>query len=174
MKSGSIGSAVKQFFKNWGVDVLLSLVAPFVMLPYEIYKHVGAIKDAAKAVAHAIASFFVGHSPIPQGPLRTLNMSREIAQTIQPWPVIAAMRRVAAVTAIAAPMMIGAGAMPAMASSAAAAGGAAPVVVNLSVSYHVAGGASGEDFIKTAKEHSRELARLIEEVLERKARVRFS
>jgi hypothetical protein len=118
-------AAVKQFFKDWGLTVFGFIVAPFAMIPYEIYKHIDAIKGAAKAVARAIASFFVGHSPIPEGPLCNLNMGVEIARTITPAPKLTAIQRVALATAIAAPMMVGAGA-PAIAS----AGAGRAIVIN--------------------------------------------
>jgi hypothetical protein len=59
--------------------------------------------------------------------------------------------------------------MPAMASSASG-GASAPVVVNLTMNYTMPGGASGDDFVKLAREHGREVARIVEEILERKAR----
>lgn len=91
-----------------------------------------AAVEAAIAGA-AAARFVLGHSPIPKGPLHDLNLGRDIARTIQPGPIVVAMRRVAMVTAIAAPMMVGAGA------SAIAATGAAPgaASINITVHYHV-------------------------------------
>ena len=164
--------ALKDFFKGWGGEVLAYLLFPFTQIPLEIYKHIDDIKAAAEAVAHAIGRLFVGHSPIPEGPLRHLNLGRQIALSMEPAPILAAIRRVAAVTAIAMPMMIGSAAMPAMASSPAAGDGSAPIVVNLTMNYTVNGGAS-DDFVKLAQKHGREVAKIVEEILARKARMRF-
>jgi TP901 family phage tail tape measure protein len=127
-------------------------------------------------VGKFILDHFKLHSPARLGPLRgfhNLRIVETIAQAIEPAPMLAAIRRVAAVTAISMPMMIGSAAMPAIASSPAARGGAAPVVVSVNITYNVAGGGTGDDFVKSAKEHGRELARVVEEILNRKARVRF-
>src|SRR5260370_5178680 len=70
---------VKSFFKGWGAEVLGFIVAPFAMIPIEIYRHIGAIKNAAQAAAGAVAGFFVGHSPIPQRPLPDFNIGRAIS-----------------------------------------------------------------------------------------------
>lgn len=67
-------------------------------------------------------------------------------------------------------MMIGAG-KPAMASPAVGRS-ASPIVVNASVNYTENGGTS-DDFVKTAREHGRELAKVIKEILEREARVKY-
>jgi hypothetical protein len=101
----------------------------------------------------------LGHSPIPEGPLHDLNLGRDIARTIQPGPIVAAMRRVAMATAIAAPMMIGAGA-PAMAARGAASGGVASI--NITVNYHVTAG-SPEDFVKAARKHAEALTKILKD-----------
>jgi hypothetical protein len=103
-----------------------------------------------------------------------LRIVETIAQAIEPAPMLAAIRRIAAVTAIALPMAIGTAAMPAAAASSAAGSGVAGVVVNVTMNYTMPTGASGEDFVKLAREHGREVAKIVEEILERKARTKFS
>ncbi len=80
---------------DWGVNLLKSFgrgIASAVMCP------VHAIENMAGKAAR----FVLGHSPIPEGPLHDLNLGRDIARTIQPGPIVAAMRRVAMVAALAA------------------------------------------------------------------------
>ncbi len=43
--------ALKAFFKDWGLTVLGFLIAPWAMIPYEIYKHMDAIKKAASLLS---------------------------------------------------------------------------------------------------------------------------
>jgi hypothetical protein len=102
-----------------------------------------------------------------------LRIVETIAQAIEPAPMLAAIRRVAAITAIAVPMVLGTAAMPAAAASPAARSGTAGVVVNLTMNYTMPSGASGEDFVKLAREHGREVAKIVEDILERNARVKF-
>jgi hypothetical protein len=164
-------AAVKNFFKEWGMTVLSFIVAPFAMLPYEIMKHWGAIKDAAKAVAHGIASFFVGHSPIPEGPLHDLNLSREIARTIEPGPMLTAIRRVAMVTAIAAPMMVGAGASTAIAARAGA--GGATVQITYAPVIHIGAGADAKGFRLELERHARNLVDIVNREMAKRSRREF-
>jgi TP901 family phage tail tape measure protein len=169
------GPQIAKFFSttipeafHWGVDLMKALGAG-------IWSAITWPVRAAEHVAERIKKFFVGHSPPPLGPLHDLNKVRiveTIAQTIQPAPMLAAIRRVAAVTAIAAPMMIGVGAMPAMAAGPAGAR-AAPIVVNVTYAPVINGAGSADEFEQSARKHARELARIIEEVLARKDRTKF-
>jgi len=168
-------AAVKQFFKDWGVEVLGFIVAPWAMLPIEIYKHIDAIKSAAKSVAHAIASLFVGHSPIPEGPLHDLNLSREFVRTINPEPIMVAMRRMAMVTALAAPMMVGAGGAPANAAGGVAGGGVVIQHVTIAPRITLQGGgdpkALAREVVAALKSHNTELAKvLVDEIQREQAR----
>jgi hypothetical protein len=61
---------------------------------------------AAEDIAHKIGRFFVGHSPIPEGALHDMDVGREIAATIKPGPVVAAVRQLAAAAALAIPLTI--------------------------------------------------------------------
>lgn len=137
---------------NSGVNLLKNFgrgIASAVMYP------VHAIEDMAGKAAR----FVLGHSPIPEGPLHDLNLGRDIARTIQPGPIVAAMRRVAMVTALAAPMMVGVGAPAFAARGGAASGGA--TIINITVTYNVTAG-SPEDFVKAAKKHAEEMTKIIE------------
>jgi TP901 family phage tail tape measure protein len=170
-------AAVKGWFKTWGLDVLGFIVGPFAMLPIEIYKHIDEIRNAAKGVAHAIASFFVGHSPIPEGPLHNLNLTREIARTLEPMPMMTAIRRVAMVTAMAAPMMVGTGG-PAMAASTPGSGRGAGIMVNYSpnVTVHAAGGdeAATQRAVMSALRADRdELLKIIDTAIAKRRRTEF-
>jgi Phage-related minor tail protein len=99
-------AAIGSFFKQWGLEILGFILAPWAMLPYEIYKHWGKIKDAATSIAHGIARLFVGHSPIPEGPLHDLNLSRQVAISLRPGPVVSAARRLAAAAALTIPVAL--------------------------------------------------------------------
>jgi hypothetical protein len=113
---------------------------------------------AIENMAGKMARFLRGHSPIPEGPLRNLNMGVEIARTITPAPMLSAIRRVAMVTALAAPMMVGAGA-----PSATAAGGAPGAAsINITVHYHVTAG-SPEEFVKAARKRAEELTKILKD-----------
>ena len=161
----SVFTGFANFVKNWGLTILGFAIAPWAMLPIEIYRHIGEIKKAAESVAHAIARFFVGHSPIPEGPLHRLDLSREFARTLTPAPIIGAVRRVAIATAIAAPMVAGAAAP---ASAAYREPGARHIAVT--IHYHVHGASDPE---VEAEKHGRILVRTLRRELEREARTDF-
>lgn len=114
-------AAVKGFFKSWGTEVLGYLEYPFLALPHAIAAAAGAVEDAAKGIAHRIARLFVGHSPIPEGPLHDLNLAAQVALSLRPGPVIAAARRLAGALALTIPLAVAAPMAPAMAMGAAGA-----------------------------------------------------
>lgn len=135
MISGFFTSTIPQAFE-WGVNLLKTFAR--------------GIGSAAMWPVHAIENVvgklrsYLPFSPAKLGPLRDLNRVRiveTIAETIRPAPVLTAIRRVAAATAIAAPMIVGAGA-PAIAGAAMPASAAATVVVNYSprITINAAGG----------------------------------
>jgi hypothetical protein len=81
---------------------------------------IGYLLGPLGKIGSLIIDHFKGHSPPPLGPLHQLNkvnLVRTIADTMTPAPMLSAVRRVALVTALAAPMMVGAGA-PALAAGA--------------------------------------------------------
>jgi TP901 family phage tail tape measure protein len=166
--------AIWNFLKsiNWGqigIDILKGIAQG--LLNGIVY-----LTGPLGVVAKYILDHFKLHSPAKLGPLRefhNLRIVETIAAAIEPAPMLAAIRRVAAVTAIALPMAIGTAAMPAGAASPAGESGVAGIVVNLTMNYTMPSGASGEDFVKLAREHGREVAKIVEEILERKARVKF-
>jgi TP901 family phage tail tape measure protein len=147
------------FVKDRGPQLLLMLAAPWAMLPYEIYKRLDQI--AAGKVAHTIARFFVGHSPIPEGPLPDLNLSRAIAMTLRPEAVMVPTNRTARAIGAAMPPSI------------ALRGG---ITVNYSPNISISGnGASSKDeWVKAAHQHADELVRIIEAKLGRRARLEFA
>jgi TP901 family phage tail tape measure protein len=83
---------------------------------------------AAEAVAHKIGRFFIGHSPPPEGALRDLNLSREIAVSLKPSPVIAAVRRLAAAAAVIIPVALATPVIPALAMKPAALASIRPAI----------------------------------------------
>jgi hypothetical protein len=152
--------AVLSFVKHWEIDLLAALVAPWAMLPHEIIKHVEDIKDAAGKVANAIARFFVGHSPIPDGPLHDVNLACTIAMTLTPSSMLVLAMRTTG--AIAGPFAVAGG------------GGRGGITVNYSPSITINGsGSAKEEFAKALQQHSRELVRIIKEHDFRERRLRF-
>src|SRR5207245_9031441 len=97
-------AAVKRFFKQWGEAVLGFLLHPFTALPRAIRAAWVDIKSASAWVAHGISRFFVGHSPIPEGPLHDLNLGRDIARTMSRGSALAGAAVLA--TAFAGPMAV--------------------------------------------------------------------
>jgi len=162
---------VKSFFTTlvpqafeWGVNLLKTLAK--------------GIASAALWPVHAIENVFgkvaayIPHSPAKVGPLRDLHRVRiveTIAESIRPAPMVNAIRRVALVTALAVPMIASAAA-PTLASTGAAAGRA--VVVNISPVYNI-NATTPEEFVKAAKDHARELVRIVKDALEREDRKAF-
>lgn len=178
----TLATAIYLAFKHWGTIATFLKSINWGQIGIDILKGIARgllngivyLTGPLGVVAKYILDHFRLRSPAKLGPLRefrNLHIIETIAQAMQPTPMLAAIRRVAAVTAVAMPMMIGTG-TPAMASPAAG-GGAAPVVVNLTMNYSMPSGASGDDFVKLAREHGREVAKIVEEVLARKARVKF-
>jgi TP901 family phage tail tape measure protein len=128
-----------------------------------------------RGIAGLISDHFP-HSPAKLGPLRDLNRVRiveTIAESMRPAPMLAAIRRVALVTAVAAPMMIGAG-MPAMAAGAGAARG---VVINYAPQITVNGGgdaAATRRELRKALEADRDnLLKIIDAAMAKRARTEF-
>ena len=65
------------FFEDIGSSILHALVNPFIQLPGAIKTAWTGIEGEVKNIAKGVANYFVGHSPIPQGPLHDLNLGRE-------------------------------------------------------------------------------------------------
>jgi TP901 family phage tail tape measure protein len=154
---------------NWGANLLKTLakgIASAVMYP------VHAIEGVFGKVAR-----FIPQSPAKEGPLRNLHRARiveTIADTITPAPMVNAIRRVAMATAIAAPMMVGTAAGFAIASSGRqSAAAAAPVVINVTYAPVINGAGSPDEWAKAAKAHADELMRIIDDKMQRRARLSF-
>ena len=155
-----------------GAAILQALIKPFLDLPENIRNAWGGIKEAVDDMAGKIGRFFIGHSPIPEGPLHDLNLGRELGRSLMPSPVLSALRTTAAAVAIAAPMAL-APALPAMASN-----GGSPVSVNFAPTIHVNGTAGdgkeiGAQVMGYLKDHMPELLNYMNREIERKRRLQY-
>jgi TP901 family phage tail tape measure protein len=152
---------------NWGVNLLKTFASGIKAAAMWPIREVENVLTRIRA--------HLPFSPAKVGPLRDLHRIRlmeTIAETMQPAPMLNAIRRVAAVTAIAAPMMVGG----------AAVGSAAPAASGITVNYapnvviHADGG-DGRSIeaavMKALREHRRELAEEIDRVMARRDRTRF-
>lgn len=181
-------TAVSAFFKRLGPEILGYLEWPFKALPAAIEASIGAITGAASRIAHAIGRFFVGHSPIPEGPLHDLDLSGQIARSLRsPAPVLQAIQRVAAAVAIAAPMItvpaagaLGAPAAPAtiLAShveSSFPRGGNTPSSLTINVSAPVTIHHTGSELElgRALEKHRRQIARLVADEVATRRRTAF-
>jgi TP901 family phage tail tape measure protein len=150
---------------GWGTNLLKKFgegIASAVMYP------VHAIEN----VVGKMARFVLGHSPIPEGPLHDLNLGRDLARTITPAPMLAAIRHVAMVTALAAPMMLGAGA-PATASRGAGASGGATVQITYAPVIHIGAGADANGFRRELERHARNLVDIVNREMAKHSRTEF-
>jgi len=161
-----LSSHAKEWF-GAGVNLVKSLAEGMlsaVMYPVHAIEHIAA----------RIGRFIVGHSPIPEGPLHSLNLSKHIALSLQPSPVLAAIGRLAAVTAVAMPMVIGVGGGTALASPSLRAGGGAPIVnIDARMTVHLPAGANPDDFKQVLRDHQHEIGRIVERVMADKERSKF-
>jgi TP901 family phage tail tape measure protein len=148
---------------DWGANLLTNFASG-------IANGAGKAIHAIENLAGRMARFVRGHSPIPEGPLRNLNMGAELARTIQPAPIIAAMRRVAMVTAVAAPMMIGAAAASA---GTGATTGAAPIVINYTVNISGAAAADSSSLERVLERHGSKLVDIMNRELSKRGRRDF-
>lgn len=172
-----------------GVNLIKSLADGIVSAAEWPGKAIAGV--AAKIRAH------LPFSPAKEGPLRDLNRVRiveTIAERITPGPVLAAMRRVATVAAVAAPIIAATATMPVLAPAAAAstfvAGaqrrGASVTIQSLTIAPQIAlpAGTSIEDPHKLAAaivaaiksddfELARAIAQAVERYLDQKERTEF-
>ena len=161
--------------KDVGSDIWAALTWPFRELANFISGTIAAVKGAMHGVATAIGRFIKGGSPIPEGPLHDLNLSRDLAYTLRPSPLVSKMRTVAAAVAFAAPMALA----PAMAGAAmgpAASGGGS----SYSPTYHItvnapSGDAKGisDAVIQAIKSHDNEVNRILNKNTERRRRLEY-
>jgi len=162
------------FFEGIGAAVLHALVNPFVELPGAIKAAWTGIKVEVEGIAGKISRFFVGHSPIPEGPLHNLNLGREIGRSLQPSPVLNAVRAAAAAVALAIPT-IAPTVHPGEAFAGSAGGGS--IVVNFSPTVIIKGDAGDADLeakvTAILKKHDDELLKKIEMLKAREARLKF-
>jgi TP901 family phage tail tape measure protein len=178
---GAVAAAAFLVYRHWGeiLGWIEGLGSRWFQAGFNLVKAIGAgIAAAVMYPIHAIADVaakiraHLPFSPAQVGPLRDLGhvkIVETIAQSIRPGPMLQAIRRTAAVAAIAVPMAIGAGAMPAAATTTRA---EVPVVVNLNVSYTINGVESG-DLKKVLEKHGYELAETLNRELERRRRTDF-
>jgi TP901 family phage tail tape measure protein len=155
------------FFKSLGVEIYHALLWPFVALPNAIRAEVAKIKEAAASVAGGIGRFFVGHSPIPEGPLHNLNVGHQIAQSMKPAQVFSAAQKVAAAVALSMPLAIASPAaammMPPMVH---AMRGGANVTIAPHIEIHTATGNAneiGEAVLDAMRKYGRELTEVVDE-----------
>jgi TP901 family phage tail tape measure protein len=153
------------FFKKLGEDILYYLEHPFHVLPDAIRAGWNNIKDAASWVAHGISRFFVGHSPIPEGPLHDLNLGRHIASTLAP-PSTGMLGGVAA--AFMGPTFVPAGAFGGMGG-----GGSIHISFAPRISINGAGGDLKQQIMAALHDAQGELANLVESALMRRRRMNF-
>jgi hypothetical protein len=109
-------------YRNWGAIVDYFKSIDWHNLGINILKGIGrGLLDGLVFLTGplgTVAKYIIGHfphSPAQFGPLRDLNKVRiveTIAETIRPHPMLQAIRRTAAVAAIAVPKAIASGAMP--------------------------------------------------------------
>lgn len=154
------------WIENWGARfgklLLAGLAGPFGMIAYEIYEHWGAIKKAAESVAHGIASFFVGHSPPPAGPLHEIGNGRlmeAFAGSLRPAPALGAAYRVAQAVSMTMGAPAGGVAQAPRGFPPPSRVAGAPIVINYSPVVH----ASSEiDLEQALRRHARVLGEMIE------------
>ena len=91
---------------NFGLAMYQAGKSAMSMLAHGMIDAALAPVRAAEDIAHKIGRFFVGHSPIPEGALHDMNLGREIAASMKPGPVVAAVRQLAAAVALAIPLTI--------------------------------------------------------------------
>jgi hypothetical protein len=121
---------------------------------------------------------YLPFSPARVGPLWDLHrvhVAETIAHAIQPAPMLAAMRRVAAIAAVTMPMMIGGAAMPAPGAISSPAGA---VVLNYAphVEIHAPGGDTAtleKALMDALDKNRREVYRMLEQVAGRRDRTRY-
>jgi hypothetical protein len=160
---------IPQAFK-WGVNLLETFakgIASGVMWPVH----------AMENVVTRMRSY-LPWSPGRVAPLQDFDRVRiveTIAQAIQPAPMLAAIRRVVAVAAVAMPMMIGGAAMPAAGAISSPAG-----AVVLNYAPHVEVYAPGADaatieraVMEALEKNRREVYRMLEQMAGRRERTRF-
>ncbi|MGH8013628.1 MAG: hypothetical protein ACREQ4_14120, partial [Candidatus Binataceae bacterium] len=106
-----------------------------------------------------------------------VNLMGEVAKTIRPAPILTAVRNVAALTALALPMVVApAMAMPAIAGGAAMAsrGSSAPIAITVNYTVnHAADAAAGDGFERAAEMHAHRLVEIINRELAKRARTEF-
>lgn len=188
---------------GWGVNPLLarseraSLRAALKTFAVGIWSGMTWPIRAVEHQGRVMLDHFKMHSPARLGPLRDLHRVRiaeTIARAIQPAPMLAAIRRVAAVAAVTMPMMIGGAAMPAAGAIASPFRGAAfadclatasqagpmtgAVVLNYAphVEVHAPGGDAAtleKAVMEALDKNRREVYRMLEQVAGRRERTRF-
>jgi hypothetical protein len=165
------------FFKSWGLTVLDYIAWPFRALSGIIKGAIADVKSVSAEMAAAIGRFFTGHSPIPEGPLRDLNLGHQVAQSFYPLGQITSAARAAAL-AVAVSMPIMAPGMAHGAGMGAAPGGGRNVVVNSSPVIHIHGAGGDADDIGKAvmdalEQHRGELLRQVDLAVANRNREEF-
>jgi hypothetical protein len=177
----SVGNWTIGWAKTIGQAVLMGIAGPFGLIGVEIYKHWDSIKAACEKLGSGILGYFEGHSPPKVGPLSHLGEHITVAETIadhiRPAPVLAAIRRTAAVAAIASTTIIGSAAGPAMAGGATpgAAGGpgGGQTVVNFTVNIN-GSNLSPEQLREAVSKSAYDIERILDRERQRKERTVLS
>jgi hypothetical protein len=132
---------------------------------------IGYLLGPLGKIGSLIIDHFKGHSPPPLGPMHQLNrvkLVRTIADTMTPAPMLSAVRRVALVTALAAPMMVGAGA-PALAAGAGSARVGGAIEINISFKFEHPGELTDAEIERKGKK----IAQVVDRELTRRSRTEF-
>jgi TP901 family phage tail tape measure protein len=161
------------FFKEIGSYIFHALIDPFLELPGAIKAAWTGIKTEVTKVAHNIGRFFVGHSPIPEGPLHDLNLGREIGRSLKPAPVLNAVRAAAAAVALSVPMM----APSVSAGNAYAGSDSGTIVIHFNPTINIGGAPAEPNLPLQIREELRKsadyLVKEIDKVRTRRARLDF-
>ncbi|MHB8382791.1 MAG: phage tail tape measure protein [Candidatus Binataceae bacterium] len=185
---------IKHFFTAMVPEFYHAGVIMMEQLGAGLMAKISAPIHAAEHIAGRIKDFFVGHSPPPSGPLHHLNHVRiieTIADTMKPYPAIAAATRVAQAVALAVPltmtpMLAGAAlagpriaprvSLAAPASSYASGrseGACGNVVIKYSPIINIGPGADAKGFREALREHSRDLVDIMQRELDHRSRRSF-
>lgn len=148
-------------FWNAGVNIIKMLIGGITSM-------IDKAGDAISKVTQKVRNF-LPFSPAKEGPLRDLHRIRlveTIAATIVPAPLVKAMQ--GAVSGLFGPLQR----QPALAPVSAGSGGGGTVTVNYSPTINVTGG-DATGFADMLRQHKEEIARLVQDAMQRQKRTTF-
>jgi TP901 family phage tail tape measure protein len=168
---------ISTFFKGLGGELYTAGVHLVDSLVSGITSRFHTVAGAMERVGSTVRSY-LPFSPAKEGPLRDLNRIRfveTIAQSIRPGPMIDAIRKVAAASAIAIPMAIGGGAGQVMARTGGPSIVGSGVTVNVTVNYTIAPGAASTagDFRKLLEDHADTIGKVVARQVARTERLKY-